>query len=689
MAGNSSTYIEVLVKQFIWLAEDGPEGVLNMGNLEVDLMRSMLLSIRIKASPEAQSVKEKVIDKTVEQFLFINNNENGLTIQDIKDKDGDIDAIGLSWLLFSDIQSSLERLCLDDRVTIIQKGQQKRYKLSDGLIKQLTSDNKEAIDTFNKATELLFSRYSLDPTIYRSVFFECLCTIFSKLGEAYVRMLKNEISAEDMISFPNIQTAIDEIISKHNITEKEPFKQSLFAFFKDSHPLYDKIKWNMAQNYYLSKVLSLDPGGLLLSKELFGNSFLYLDTNILLNALDPNAKHYKSFEIVSRACKQLNICLQVCQITLDEMVNVVESLYYIIEKVENQIPEETLPNVGNSLFQTYLDRVIRSTELSKDGFFELFLYPMKELERYHEIELIDDDWFSEAKEDPFTIRLAQRIKTEFLRRRRREKTDRAAMHDALLFRWINIERERRGKKAWIVTLDTTLPVLTHAEEHDKQPSALLLDALLQWVYPVGIFEESEEYLASFYSEVLKYQLLPQDIYFDLQDFLIFADMEWSCKELPAEDVENCIRYLKQNASHLNPNDPADREKIHTLVSKYFVDPSRKYKHELESLEKQITDNKKEADEVKAELDCYKKRESARKKIKTPVIISLTYLLVVTLLINLFGTGENIFQKLLNSWQLIALLAPIYLFTTYYFVGKELLPYLGKPYSFFSKDKDKT
>jgi hypothetical protein len=52
--------------------------------------------------------------------------------------------------------------------------------------------------------------------------------------------------------------------------------------------------------------------------------------------------------------------------------------------------------------------------------------------------------------------------------------------------------------------------------------------------------------------MIKYRLLPQERIFNLEDFLIFHEMHMSCKELPAEDVEECIRYIKVNAPMLAP-----------------------------------------------------------------------------------------------------------------------------------------
>ena len=101
-------------------------------------------------------------------------------------------------------------------------------------------------------------------------------------------------------------------------------------------------------------------------------------------------------------------------------------------------------------------------------------------------------------------------------------------------------------------------------------------------------DDIEDEVAAIFSDAVKYQLLPQESFFDLRDFLVFAEIASSCKELPAEDVEQCIRYLKTNAPNLDPSVPADREKIAREISKFFADPSRKYKQEIQRLEAELS-----------------------------------------------------------------------------------------------------
>jgi hypothetical protein len=166
-------------------------------------------------------------------------------------------------------------------------------------------------------------------------------------------------------------------------------------------------------------------------------------------------------------------------------------------------------------------------------------------------------------------------------RKFRKKTERAALHDALLVRWVEIERSKSQSKIWIVTRDRTLPSV---RSNDDEPLAISLDALLQWIAPISSDAYSDSDFIEMFSESIRLQLLPPENFLDLKDFCMLADVGVSCKDLPVEDVEACIRDLKVALPGIDPTQPGDREKISHQISKFFADPGRKYKANIRILE---------------------------------------------------------------------------------------------------------
>jgi hypothetical protein len=148
----------------------------------------------------------------------------------------------------------------------------------------------------------------------------------------------------------------------------------------------------------------------------------------------------------------------------------------------------------------------------------------------------------------------------------------------------------------------------------------------------------------------------------------------TCKELPAEDVEGCIRYIKQNIPLLNPSDPTDREKFTRAIAVYFADPSRKYKQNIGLLESEIAKLKGDMAQQKARS----LRKDAWLRISLIVILLLILEGIAIAITSVYGSGENIFQKIINSWPFLAVPIPLCVVLGWFYLGKQRIKALGWP-----------
>jgi hypothetical protein len=677
-----------------------------MNSSDIARKRSVLFSARIRFSPEVQPVRDTAIDKIMEQNLLVADCEGGLTLKKIEQQGTVCFAGGTPAITRHDMEVSLKRLAECNRVIVSVKLNQNKYRLSEEAREELWEMQRLTETRFSRVVGKLFKDAEEEPSSYATPFLECLCLIFSWLGEAYVRLIKGEVGLDELLRLPNVSRALQDIKKKYLGINESLFETAVFSFFRDSDPDYVAIKWNMAQNHYIAKALGLDPSGYLLSKEVFGNAVLYLDTNVIIQALEPKARHYGSFNALSKACQKLQIQLKVCQISLNELQRAVDYYGEIIQKVANQIPRETTKKVSGVFYQLYREQLSSSGKIDFSELFASFLQPMGELAQSYGVTLVDDLWFGEAEHQKETEDLLKAIKLEYQAKCGRPKYSGSALHDALLLRWIQLERERSAKNTWLITLDTSLPgFLPQSMAVPTRPLAITLDALLQWISPIAIHDDIEDEVAAIFSEAVKYQLLPQESFFDLRDFLVFAEMEWSCKELPAEDVEQCIRYLKTNAPNLDPSVPTDREKIAREVTKFFADPGRKYKQEIQRLEaerlrieqehkRRLEENAqaiKERDEKieelkKQQIEQEERRQYARLKksaqfrISIIILIFFAYEFTVVYLAWQHGQGGNLFQKVLNSWPFLSLGCAIGIILFWFVLGRERIRILGWPFT---------
>lgn len=676
--------------------------------------RSMLLTARMRFSPQIQPGKETATDKIIEQILFfVTPTEKGLSVEEIQDIFSS--ESGGYVISSSEVENSCKRLVTKQRIVSEQKGELKLHRLSEKASRELGEMQHQTEVRFNSVVNRLFKNAKEGASAFTSPFLRFLSIIFSQLGEEYVRVIKGDIKGDEFLSFPLVSSAVKEVKKDFDSIDDPLFNSAILSFFRDSDPEYDAIKWNMAQNYYIAKALGLDPSGVLLSKEAFGDAVFYLDTNIMVSALEPKHKHHKGFLAFNKACKQLGISLKVCQISLHELQNWLTYQRELMEKVIDQIPDETASEVSSIFYEIYCEKKRAGEAVSVDEFFTSFDSPMDDLKGLFEVQLEDDIWFDEAKSNPETIRFAETLRSKYIAMRRRPKSRRAALHDALSLLWLQKLREENGGNIWLITTDTSLPT-SPPPNASSGSLAITLDAILQWISTTVVREDAVADFPAMFAEMLKYRLLPQDRIFDLEDFLIFHEMHMSCKELPAEDVENCIRYIKVNAPMLDPSDPADREKLTYEVSKFFADPGRKYKQEIARLEAEkeeveqeyknrLSEASKHIEEMQLE---YKKdleerdgkieelerrfleyeektgkeslRSSAQLRVGITIIVFLVLEGLVVLLASQYGEGPNLFQKVSNSWHFLIGGFVITIVLGWFILGKKRLEVLGWPFT---------
>jgi hypothetical protein len=415
---------------------------------------------------------------------------------------------------------------------------------------------------------------------------------------------------------------------------------------------------------------------------------------------------------LSHACKNLNIELKICHVSLEELGRVVDYQRSVIAKVAGQIPDATAAKVKGGFYSLYREQLKVKPDATIDEIFSAFTTPMPVLVNDYKVTLIDDEWFISAEKAVETTAVANRIKNEFLKKRGRPKTHNSAMHDALMLRWIERDRRQFNRKTWIITLDASLPIYRVDDVGDGTPLAITLDAFLQWISPLALVDDANEDMATIFAEAMRYQLLPQENLFDVRDFLVFAEMEWSCKDVPAEDVESCIRYLKAQAPNLDPTKPEDREKISHEISKFFADPGRKYKRAVQEAEafalrvseeadakmqKVSQESEKELSGLKQQIESQLKtiaerdqalidmQENERRNQLRQSAVGRLFLLCLLLLALEFGVGygasryaegSGLFQKLWNSKEWLALGFVVTIFVSWFFLGKDRIRALG-------------
>ncbi|HUW06889.1 MAG TPA: hypothetical protein VMW01_11575 [Williamwhitmania sp.] len=562
--------------------------------------RRILTAALFQHSSKVQPFKQESLDSIVERIAFFSPDIN-LSIIGIQKIFTEITGYTIPTQNF---ESSVNRLLMSNRIEpdkndaevfFISPKRKREIEISENSINQKQSG----------LIDKLFKNSPEKKSLYFEPFWYAVSYIFSNIGDYSAKIVDGKINKEQIL-FPILDNSIEECKSKYSINF-DFFKHKLVEFFSDTtDPLYIETKCILAQNYFIAKSIGINPNSETFSKDVFENQVIYLDTNVLLAIVSKfNRKHSNAIAFL-RAINKLKISICITHPTIIEYETWVQNEFERVRKTAKQIPKKTKSKIESPIYQDYYHAYQLNLKEGKDSDLEDIL---NELEKHYfnykeiltelvpnqTIEYVDVSWFdnivNESNFDLFVKLVKEKYKEVS---GIRDKGDGAAIHDAKVLLWLDKESKEKGIKHLFVTTDTSMPLIRF-EENDNT-SNIVLEAILQWLLPLTNGHNDNE-IEKTISEIIKQRILPKEFIFEIKDFMIFDQLHMECQELPAEDVENCILYLKKNASGLNPNNASDREKFASEIAKYFIDPGKKFKLELSQKEKENENLKKQLGDV--------------------------------------------------------------------------------------------
>lgn len=657
--------------------------------IDIAQKRSLLFTARMRFSASGVDVRRQAIQKIIEQNLA-SAGRKFLTIDEIREI---LDCQGVFTVLRdADVRYGIKELEDNNRVEKKIVEGVTRYRLSESAYYENINLIKESERELAQIIQELFGEEPGRAEVYKNAFIRLLCTLFARLSHVYVQVILGDIKPDDFIDQKAFNEILEKVLKEENIPDPELFKYGVAKFFRESSPAFSRIKWNMAQNYYVAKALGVDEGGILLSAQALSGATFYLDTNVLLAGLIPENRHYGSFKELINVCKKFNITPSVTHITHKELIHTIVNESELVKEVINKIPDKTKPKIDSILLEPFFNAKEKNQQLKFDKWFEEFLKIAESLETGLGIQMIDDVWFEQEVDSQDTVKVADELSDLYLKLRKRQKSKSAAIHDALLLRWVDNKKSREDDPHWIITLDTTLPVYVRDPKNQINAKVLTLDALLQWTAPHRKKDEGEDALAEIFAESLRYQIMPRDVFFKLEDFKVFVVMGIETAELPAEDVEACIRHIKKVLPDVDLTKAEDREKLDREIRKKFADIGPKYKKELSRLEgmlneyqKELKDKEKQLSEannkisrLESEIEdknqqiemfrakvqefqeeiSRKDKQEERRKLRNSVILRFIILIIlwfflesVAVIISWkYGEGDNFFLKCKSLWE---------------------------------------
>ena len=583
-----------------------------------------------------------------------------------------------------------------------------KYCLEDTVASAIRDRRDQSETQLDEIVESLFANAPNGPTPYKEPFIQSACLIFAELAEESATLVLGEQPGSGFADADLLAAAIHTVGGLFPDADKRLLEDGLRKFFQERDPRYSTLQFALSQNYFVVKMLGLDPDGSALSREIFEDAVFYLDTNVIIGGLAPSQGRKESVEAAVNASRTAGARFAVCQITMDELRAVQAHRREDREELEGYVPAGIDIKGETPSGQ----RRVITPPLEYDDSFLTIQDLSGTVREFFRADLTDDHWFNRVSNSCWIRELTQQIQAMAP-----SKRDPQGLHDALLLGWVNRQRRDFNEKAFALTTDRSLPNVSLPESTRR--IAITHTALLQWAAPV--LGGAEENFAVAFAELTRARLLPQSRIFDLNDFRVFRELHVSTGDLPAEDVEACILYLKTAAPKLDPRDPRDIQELARYVSGYFADPGRKYVQEISRLEAELATAesnktaaveaersklKRVADEVdrlkgerqvhleelearekqaRDEFSDYKsvvERREARLRLVGSSVFAFGVVGVVGVVAGLQSGTDSVFDKVSSSWRFMSGLGGgAWVVATLVFVGPKRLRLLGMKFPF--------
>lgn len=588
----------------------------------------IFLSFRFTFGKDFDYPREEAINRILMKSMYGTSEHKSCTIEEIQKKLETISDMPLFRL--SIIKESIERLVNKGIVGLKEKN---RYYLKIEYTRKISEELKESKQLFEKCVEKVIQNvregYSLltnqQEEKVQSVFQDFLKQVFSKFGYQCARLITGKCSAEDILDSPQAKKIFDTTCSKYGIIEGEflsSVKNTMYNFFRKPDPDYQKLEFHLAQNFYVLKLLGIDPDACVLSKQAFSNAQMYLDTNVVITSLLTEAKPYRSFKEFHKISEEIGVEIKVSQITHKEIKNVIGyQKDKDFSRVYENIPESVKEEVNDNFYQTYIKAKQKNSVFSIKDLFLPFENLGDTLQKNFNIYIEDKPEYKEILGDEETLEKIEKVVQEkSIEKRGREKGPFSLHHDAFHFILVGKKREE-NPKTWFLTLDKSLPFVS--EEllgTDSSPFCFTLDSWLQCISPFVCTEEEIKDFSFIFSNVFASKILPFEQVYSIEDFILFTDFELDIKQMPKPMVNELVLFVKKEILKGNTYDNIIRDEAFYKLRRYLIQLQEKYFREKEEWQEKAQGKDKIISDLQLEMqglndDIYKIREKQKEREK--------------------------------------------------------------------------
>ncbi len=644
-----------------------------VSHLQSERKRAAVFGYRLMFSPETQPIKQTVISQILFIQLAESTNKKGESVGNLNSLT--VNGVNILTLSLNETRDALNRLVEEGLVEQLSVRKKARWIMTEKGRQRIEKDRGTAERQIDSVVDNLFRGCSLLDE-YRTAFLECLTGIFGRLAREYVEVSFPDVGGIDGIqelsalAAGGVKAVAQEVLDKFPRLDAGQFSSGLQRFFSEDHPDSNWLKWTYCKNYYSLKIIGLGKHADALSKEVFSGTSAYLDTNVLIDLLDSSSSSHTAMTQTIAKLRDVGCDVEVLSVTVHELRDFVRNQGHKLDAVLRQIPDELLTQVPGLVARAEASHRNDPSKPSPRDVLGDLENADDVIKNRLQAAVVEDEWFEEERDSEKIETLAQELRQHYDRTPPpwRQKTQKAAKHDALSLQFVS-ERKREGKNCMFVTLDRSLPTFRHstiASNLTRFNNVISVDALLPWL---GMVSQDDNEVSRAYSSLLSNQLVSMKQTLSIQEFRMLAEIGMDCGKMPAEDVEQCILYLRGEAKGSDLGKAEDREKLHHKVRTFFSSPDRKYLSEISGLRQELGEinktleqvskaSKQEAARYREKIDDHEHRvRTARVKQRLTLVAAFFSIGLIgwLWLANSFSTGDNMLQKIGNTWWLFGIL----------------------------------
>ena len=534
--------------------------------------RQVLYAALLRHSPEAESLRERVLDRLVLIALLESSHSQPMRIGNIQTLTRvDPQSPGLRTEV---IQDTLNRLISRNKVGHELLKTKHTYYLTD----TGRSDTNEATESAILLFEPVLARMLQDTSallcderdgviVFRTFISEC----FARFGQQIARAVTGEITKNQLIDAADIRGAFQAAISSVSLSDDaiQSLEMRCIRFLRSTERDDEELKFRLAQGYYVAQLLGLNTYEFNpIADDAFRGAVFYIDTNVLVGRLLSDERA-RLFDELVHICNTLVVDLRVSRATINEVRWVAAGRLKGLEKVLTTVPSELVSKTRDEFLDAFLKIRNSSPEVTAEQFLARFDEIPNLLENLG-IEL-DDRTAEEIIGDRDVDRECEIVHQAAAKTRGRGKSKPVCLHDVC--HQLLIQEERRsGRKAWFLTLDKTLSQAAIDLGGDQPPFFFPLAGFLQSVSPFLEAPEVQRSLVDLFSAVLDGEIgdLSGESLFNLSELKIISEFHTDVFSTPVEQLVPAFDHVKSNVLSGKLYQRDDHTKVALELKKFLA-----------------------------------------------------------------------------------------------------------------------